>query len=79
MQLDIEDENTHVFVTVALMKTIKKCINQTRGYTGAWILVPLDVTDTFDKDEKNFDDIRLIFDDYDHMSGLVKVGKYHKN
>ena len=57
----------------------QECINKTHGYMGAWILVPLDVIDTFDKDEdENFDDIPLIFDDYNHISGLVKVGKYHK-
>ena len=57
----------------------QECINQTHGYTGAWILVPLDVTDTFDKENENFDDIPLISDDYNHISGLVKVGEYHKN
>lgn len=56
----------------------EECINQTRGYTGAWISVPLDVTDTFDKDDKFFDDIPLISNDYNHISGLVKVGEYHK-
>ena len=29
----------------------EECINQTRGYTSAWILVPLYVIDTFDKDD----------------------------
>ena len=48
-------------------------------YIGAWISIPLDVTDTFDKDDENFDDIPLISDDYNHISRLVKVGKYHKN
>ena len=57
----------------------EECINQTHGYTGAWILIPLDITDTFDKDDENFDDIPLISDDYNHISGLVKVGEYHKN
>ena len=57
----------------------QECINQTRGYTSAWILVPLDVTDTFDKDDEKFDDIPLIYNDYNHICGLVKVGKYHKN
>ena len=56
----------------------QECINQTHGYTGAWISIPLDVTDTFDKDEDgNLDDIPLISDDYNHISRLVKVGKYH--
>ena len=31
----------------------EECINQTHGYTGAWISVPLDVTDTFDKEDEN--------------------------
>ena len=57
----------------------EECISQTCGYTGAWISIPLDVTDTFDKDDENFDDIPLISDDYNHISRLVKVGKYHKN
>ena len=35
----------------------KECINQAHGYTGAWISVPLDVTNTFDKDDENFDDV----------------------
>ena len=56
----------------------QECINQTCGRIGAWISVPLDVTDTFDKDDENFDDIPLISDDYNHISGLVKVGKYDK-
>ena len=37
----------------------QECINQTHGYTGAWILVSLHVTNTFDKDDENFDDILL--------------------
>ena len=57
----------------------QECINQTRGYTGAWISVPLDVTDTFDKDDEIFNDIPLISDDYNHISRLVKVDEYHKN
>ena len=58
----------------------QECINQTHGYIGAWILVPLDVTDTFDKDEdQKFDNIPLISNDYNHTSGLVIVGRYHKN
>ena len=58
----------------------QQCINKKCGYTSAWILVPLDVTHTFDKDEdENFDDILLISNDYNHISRLVKVGKYHKN
>ena len=60
------------------MKTMKNA-SQTHGYTDAWISVPLDVTDTFDKDDKFFDDIPLISDDYNHIYGLVKVGEYHKN
>ena len=55
----------------------QECINQARGYTGAWISVPLDVTDTFDKYDKNFDHIPLICNDYNHISRLIKVGKYH--
>ena len=58
----------------------QECINQAHGYTGTWISAPLDVTDTFDKDEdENFDDIPLISNHYNHIHGLVKVGKYHKN
>ena len=55
----------------------EECINQDHGYVGAWNLVPLVVTDTFDRDEdENFDDVPLISTDYDHISGLVKISKY---
>ena len=42
-------------------------------------MVPLDVAEIFEKDDENFDDIPLISNDYNHISRLVKVGKYHKN
>ena len=67
------------FCDSCIHEDYQECIDQTHGYTGAWISIQLDVTDTFDKDDENFDDIPLIFDDYNHIFGLVKVGKYHKN
>jgi len=57
----------------------QECINQTHGYIVTWILVPLDITDTFDKDDEKFDDILLISNDYNHFCRLIKVGEYHKN
>ena len=36
-------------------KDYQECINQTHGYTGAWISVPLDVTNTVDTDDNFFD------------------------
>ena len=38
--------------------------------------MPLDVTNTPNGDEdENFDDIPLISTDYNHISGLVRIGK----
>lgn len=52
-----------------------ECINQKCGYVGEWNLVPLDVTNTNDEvEDENFDDIPLISTDYDHISGLIKIG-----
>ena len=55
-----------------------ECINQNCGYVGSWSLVPLVVTNIGnDSDEdENFDDIPLISLDYNHISRLVRIGKY---
>ena len=65
------------FCCHCIANNYEECINQDHGYVGTWNLVPLVVTDTFDRDEdENFDDVPLISTDYDHISGLVKIGKY---
>ena len=65
------------FCDSCIDETHEECINQTHGYKGAWISVPLDVIDTFDKGDEIFDDIPLISNNYNHISRLVKVGWYH--
>ena len=63
-----------------IAENYNRCINQDRGYVGLWTLVPLDVTDTANGDEdENFDDIPLISTDYNHISGLVRIGKFNIN
>ena len=52
------------------------CINQERGYVGEWNLVPLDVINTNEFEDENYDDIPLISSDYNHISGLTRVGMY---
>ena len=52
------------------------CINQERGYVGEWTLVPLDVINTNEFEDENYDDIPLISSDYNHISGLIRVGMY---
>ena len=51
-------------------------INQERGYVGEWTLVPLDVINMNEFEDENYDDIPLISSDYDHISGLIRVGMY---
>ena len=61
------------------MKTIK---NASIKHVDIWVhgfRYHLILLDTFDKDDNFFDDIPSIFDDYNHISGLVKVCEYHKN
>ena len=52
------------------------CINQEHGYVGEWTLVPLDVINTNEFEDENYDDIPLISSDYDHILGLIRVGMY---
>ena len=38
--------------------------------------MPLDVINTNEVEDENYDDIPLISSDYDHISRLIKVGMY---
>ena len=68
------------FFYYCIVENYNRCINQDHGYVGLWTLVPLVVTDTTNGDEdENIDDIPLISTDYNHISGLVRIGKFNIN
>ena len=43
---------------------------------GEWTLVPLDVINTNEFEDENYDDIPLISSDYNNISGLIRVCMY---
>lgn len=57
-----------------IFENYDECINQKCGYVSEWNLVPLDVTNINDVQDESFDNIPLISIDYDHISGLIKIG-----